>query len=87
MTRFYARANKRIYRGVPSAQEPLAEGHVRCVCGKSVSLTPNGHIRKHKDSDGFDCAHQASYQHIQIDDLPPVTFDPPRRDWAKRGQR
>lgn len=65
--------------------KPLGEGEVHCAaCFQVVTLTKNGHTRKHRTPAGEDCAYRATYgQHVQLDELPPVTFRKPRTATGK----
>lgn len=68
--------------------EELADGKVRCLgCSAVVTLTPNGHIRRHKSPAGEDCAYTStSYaEPVHLDALPPVVV-PPQRSGGTRSQ-
>lgn len=63
--------------------EEIPDGKVRCAgCGKVVSLTPNGHTRRHNTPKGDPCAVRATYaKPIHLDEIPEVQLPPaPRYD-------
>lgn len=61
MTRRH-RPHSRVVTAFTKLPEPLADGRVRCICGRVVRLTTRSRLRAHTMPNGDPCAHTATYQ-------------------------
>jgi hypothetical protein len=82
-----SRRKSRVYRG-PGDQPltPLLSNQVRCICGKGVTLTRNGNLRKHKSPQGDECPIVTYGTVIELAEVPHVNINGDRCRLSPSGQ-
>jgi hypothetical protein len=76
----------RVVKAFVRKPEDMGDGKVRCLCGKPVTVTKSGRLRRHKTPKGDECTHQAFYNKRPDVEAPPIVIgpEPKYREWQPR---